>query len=283
MTPGTLFVVATPIGNLEDITLRALRVLREVDLVAAEDTRRTGNLLRYYKIGTPLLSVHEHNETARVDEIVARLRAGQSVAIVSDAGTPGISDPGATLVRAVRDAGLTVTPIPGPSALTAALSASGLATGRFVFAGFPPFRLNARTRWLEWACTRTEEIVVFYESPHRIQQTLREAGLLLVERPILVARELTKLHEEWAEGPAGTLAEHFSNPQGEFVVLVPPLTVDDTTAPIVNDADAYLLFGQLTNNEGLGRREAIRRIAERLSMSPNAVYDAIERAKTSGE
>src|SRR5688572_27582283 len=150
--PGTLFVVATPIGNLEDITLRALRVLREVDLVAAEDTRRTGNLLRHYQIATPLLSVHEHNETARIAEVIDHLRAGTSVALVSDAGTPGISDPGAMLVRAVRDAGLPVTPIPGPSALIAAISASGIATSRFVFAGFPPFRLNARTTWLTWAC-----------------------------------------------------------------------------------------------------------------------------------
>jgi 16S rRNA (cytidine1402-2'-O)-methyltransferase len=279
VTPGTLFVVATPIGNLEDMTLRALRVLREVDLVAAEDTRRTGNLLRHYEIETPLLSVHEHNEAARVAEVVARLRAGKSVALVSDAGTPGISDPGTTLVRAVRDAGLTVTPIPGPSALTAALSASGLAGGRFIFAGFPPFRLQARTRWLRWACTRPDEIVVFYESPHRIQRTLRDAAQILGSRPILIARELTKVHEEWAEGPADQLASHFSHPQGEFVVLVPPLKADTELAPVATDTDVYSLFGQLTNIEALGRREAISEIAERLSMSKNAVYDAIERAR----
>jgi 16S rRNA (cytidine1402-2'-O)-methyltransferase len=279
VTPGTLFVVATPIGNLEDITLRALRVLREVDLVAAEDTRRTGNLLRYYEIATPLLSVHEHNEVARVEEVVARLRAGKSVALVSDAGTPGISDPGAMLVRAVRDAGLPVTPIPGASAVTAAISASGLATGRFVFVGFPPFRLNARVDWLKWTSTRSEEIVVFYESPHRIQQTLRDAATVLGERPILVARELTKLHEEWVEGPAAKLAEHFSAPQGEFVVLVPPLDLNAASHPMSSDEDVYRLFGQLTNNEDLGRRQAVKEIAERLSMSANAVYDAIERAK----
>jgi 16S rRNA (cytidine1402-2'-O)-methyltransferase len=279
VTPGTLFVVATPIGNLEDITLRALRVLREVDLVAAEDTRRSGNLLRYYKIETPLLSVHEHNEAERIEAIVARLRAGKSVALVSDAGTPGISDPGATLVRAVRDLGLPVTPIPGASALTAAISASGLATGRFVFASFPPFRLNARIEWLRWASTRTEETVVFYESPHRIQQTLRDASTLLGERPILVARELTKVHEEWLEGPAGKLADHFSAPQGEFVVLVPPLDPQAASLPISSDEDVYRLFGQLTNNTAVGRRRAVKEIAERLSMSSNAVYDAIERAK----
>src|SRR5688572_21832825 len=137
---GTLFVVATPIGNLEDITLRALRILKEVDLVAAEDTRRTGNLLRHYDIHTPLISLHEHNEFQRTDELVARLQTGDSVAVVSDAGTPGISDPGARLVRAARQAGVRVDPIPGPSAITAILSASGVALGRFAFAGFPPVR-----------------------------------------------------------------------------------------------------------------------------------------------
>ena len=279
MTPGTLFVVATPIGNLEDITLRALRVLREVDLVAAEDTRRTGNLLRYYEIATPLLSVHEHNEVARVEEVLARLRAGKSVALVSDAGTPGISDPGATLVRAVRDAGLPVTPIPGASALTAAISASGLTTGRFVFAGFPPFRLNARMNWLEFASTRTEETVVFYESPHRIQQTLRDASGVLGERPIIIARELTKVHEEWIEGTAEKLAQHFIAPQGEFVVLIPPPQPQLNPLVPPSDQDVLQLFGQLTNENDLGRRQAVKEVAQRLAMTPNAVYDAIERAK----
>ena len=148
--PGTLFVVATPIGNLEDITLRALRVLREVSLVAAEDTRRTGNLLRHYEIQTPLVSVHAHNERQRSALLVERLRAGDSVALVSDAGTPGISDPGAQVVRAVRDAGFRVEPIPGPSAVTAVLSASGLEFTQFAFAGFPPTRSKDRNIWFEW-------------------------------------------------------------------------------------------------------------------------------------
>ena len=280
--PGTLFVVATPIGNLEDITLRALRVLSEVDLVAAEDTRRTGNLLRHYKIATKLLSVHEHNEAARVEEVLARLRAGKSVALVSDAGTPGISDPGAMLVRAVRDAGLPVAPIPGASAVTAAISASGLDSTRFAFAGFPPFRLNARIKWLERVCTRTDEVMVFYESPHRIVQTLRDAATLLVERPILIARELTKVHEEWLQGTASHLADSLSAPQGEFVVLIPPVPLQDDS-PTVSDRDVYVLFGQITKEGGAGRRDAVREIAARLSMSPNAVYEAIERAKILGE
>src|SRR5918993_3395259 len=146
---GTLFVVATPIGNLEDITLRALRILKEVDLVAAEDTRRTGNLLRHYGIRTPLISLHEHNEHQRGEDLVQRLRAGSAIAVVSDAGTPSISDPGARLVRAARDAGLRVDPVPGPSAITAALSASGLNVDKFAFAGFPPVRSSDRKKWFD--------------------------------------------------------------------------------------------------------------------------------------
>ncbi len=278
---GTLFVVATPIGNLEDITLRALRVLREVDLVAAEDTRRTGNLLRHYKIETPLVSMHEHNESVRIGPILDRLRAGQSVALVSDAGTPAISDPGATLVRAVRDAGFTVTAVPGPSAVLAAISASGLRTGRFVFAEFPPIRAIARKKWLSWATSRTEEAVVFFEAPHRIEKTLAELGVLLGERPILVGRELTKLHEEWREGSAMTLARHFQSPQGEFVVIVPPRAGEERAGEAPTDDVVYALFGQIANNAALDRRSAVREVAERLEMTPKAVYEAIERAKNS--
>jgi 16S rRNA (cytidine1402-2'-O)-methyltransferase len=279
---GTLFVVATPIGNLEDITLRALRVLREVDLVAAEDTRRTGNLLRHYKIETPLVSMHEHNETLRIAPILHRLRAGQSVALVSDAGTPAISDPGATLVRAVRDAGFSVTPIPGPSAVLAAVSASGLRTGRFIFAEFPPVRSKPRKQWLEWAVSRTDEAVVFFEAPHRIDKTLSELGALLGKRPISVARELTKLHEEWREGLASTLARQFHKLQGEFVVVIPPARDAATTEEAATDEAIYALFGQIANNDAMDRRSAVREVAKRLSMTPKAVYEAIERAKNSG-
>jgi 16S rRNA (cytidine1402-2'-O)-methyltransferase len=278
---GTLFVVATPIGNLEDITLRALRVLREADLVAAEDTRRTGNLLRHYKIETPLVSVHEHNESVRIGPILDRLRAGQSVALVSDAGTPAISDPGATLVRAVRDAGFTVAPVPGPSAVLAAISASGLRTGRFVFAEFPPIRSSARKKWLAWATSRTEEAVVFFEAPHRIEKTLTELGPLLGERPIYIGRELTKLHEEWREGLAQALVRHFRDPQGEFVIVIPPRPDAGTPSERPPDDVVYALFGQIAKNNAVDRRAAVREVAERLEMTPKAVYEAIERAKNS--
>ena len=183
-SPGTLFVVATPIGNLEDITLRALRVLRESALVAAEDTRRTGNLLRHYQIQTPLLSLHEHNEQRRAARIVERLQAGDSVALVSDAGTPGISDPGAGLVRSARDAGCRVEAIPGPSAVTAVLSAAGIQFERFVFAGFPPVRSKDRKLWFGWVASLESAPVVCFEAPHRIRKTLEDCRKYFGERPI---------------------------------------------------------------------------------------------------
>ena len=193
---GVLYVVATPIGNLEDITLRAIKILKQVQLVAAEDTRRTGILLRHFNIDTPILSVHEHNERARINEIVGRLSRGESVALVTDAGTPGISDPGTTLVAAIRAADFPVEPIPGASAVVAAISASGVATNGFTFLGFPPIRLKDRKKWMADAVEGSRHrLVAFFEAPHRLRKTLGELSLL-VDRPIIIARELTKLHEE---------------------------------------------------------------------------------------
>ena len=280
---GTLFVVATPIGNLEDITLRALRVLREVTLVAAEDTRRTGNLLRHYDIPTPVISYHEHNERHRTAQILDRLRDGASVALVSDAGTPGISDPGAVLVKAARDAGFRVDPVPGPSALTAALSASGVAFTRFAFAGFPPIRSKDRAKWFAWVAALSDVPVVFYEAPHRILRTLDDTRLYLAERPILVARELTKAHEQW------TSAEELPVVRGEFVVIIgqkteisrgvqcnkPYLTISPD-----NDAEIQRIFGDLTESAALpSRRAAVKAVAQRLGLPTRAVYEALERVK----
>src|SRR5262245_25476371 len=175
---GTLFVVATPIGHLEDISARALRVLREVALVAAEDTRRTGNLLRHFGIPTRLISLHRHNEGQRVAALVERLARGDSVALVSDAGTPGIADPGAAVVRQARAAGIRVEPIPGPSAVAAAISVAGLEDSRFVFLGFPPTRSKDRKRWFEDLQTlRRHAPVVFFEAPHRIRETIAELAI----------------------------------------------------------------------------------------------------------
>jgi 16S rRNA (cytidine1402-2'-O)-methyltransferase len=278
---GTLFVVATPIGNLEDITLRALRVLREVALVAAEDTRRTGNLLRHYKIGTPLLSFHEHNERARLGKLIGRLQSGESIALVSDAGTPGISDPGASLVRAARDAGIRVEPIPGPSAITALLSASGMMFDRFAFAGFPPVRSKDRKRWFEWVSTLSDVPVVVFEAPHRLRKTLTDVAFKLGERPIILARELTKIHEEWLEGVASQLASRENSDKGEFVLVLAPSPPLPAVPTIVSDSQVAQLFGQITESWPGSRREAVKQTAIRLGISAKEVYAAIERAKIS--
>ena len=203
--PGTLYLVGTPIGNLEDITLRALRVLGEVDLIACEDTRHTGKLLRHYKISKPLVSYHEHNERERAGELIEKLLAGLSVALVSDAGMPLISDPGYHIVGEAARVGVPVVPIPGPSAVIAALAASGLPTAEFVFAGFLPPRRGARRRRLE-DYLLTPSTLVFYEAPHRIKECLDDARQILGDRQAAVARELTKLHEEMIRGRLSDLA-----------------------------------------------------------------------------
>jgi 16S rRNA (cytidine1402-2'-O)-methyltransferase len=278
--PGTLFVVATPIGNLEDITLRALRVLREVAVVAAEDTRRTGNLLRHFEITTPLLSLHQHNEHGRVPSVLRRLEAGDSIALVSDAGTPGISDPGAKLVRAARQAGFRVDPIPGPSALTAALSAAGLNADRFLFAGFPPVRLKDRIRWLQWVTEHTDVPVVCFEAPHRLSKTLKDLSIL-GERPIILAKELTKVHETWTEGPVHRVEAPPGEVRGEFVIIISPGSGGGEAGVLPSDSDVASLFGQLAKNAPGTRKDAIRAVAAKLGMSPKAVFAALERARIS--
>lgn len=221
---GALYVVATPIGNLEDITARALRVLREVACIAAEDTRHTSQLLRHFGIDTPLLSLHEHNERARLESVVARLRNGDALALVADAGTPSISDPGFPLVRELRRQGLKVIPVPGPSSLLAALSVAGLPTDRFVFEGFLPHKARARRERLQ-ALVREERTLVFFEAPHRIADTLVDlAAAFGAERPAVVARELTKRFEEihgatLGELPAWLAADPYRS-KGEFVLVV---------------------------------------------------------------
>ena len=216
-----LYVVATPIGNLEDVTLRALRVLREVDVIAAEDTRRTRKLLARYEIHTPLTSYHEGNERAKAEALAQRLEAGESVALVSDAGTPTISDPGYRLVRAAADKGLPVTPVPGASAAVAALSVCGLATDRFVFQGFLPSRRGRRKEKLQ-ELREDPRTAVYYEAPRRVRDTLSDMREVLGDRAALVGRELTKAHEELLRGTLSELAERLDRdaPRGEFVIVV---------------------------------------------------------------
>ncbi len=220
MSAGRLSVVAVPIGNLEDITLRALRVLREADRVACEDTRRTGKLLSLLAVeAPPLISVHDHNEAERIPRILRALEEGESVALVSDAGTPAISDPGFKLVRAVLEAGFEVVPIPGVSAVITALCAAGLPTDRFRFLGFLPQKREARRRALE-AVAGAEDTLVLYESPHRLRALLADALQVLGDRPAVIARELTKRYEEFRRGPLSALVEDPGVVRGEIVVLI---------------------------------------------------------------
>ncbi|MFS8866189.1 16S rRNA (cytidine(1402)-2'-O)-methyltransferase, partial [Synechococcus sp. H55.9] len=264
-----LYLVATPIGNREDITLRALRVLREVDWVAAEDTRHSGQLLKHFQISARLISYHEHNTAQRIPQILKYLAAGQSVALISDAGTPAISDPGEELVRACIQAGIPVIPVPGPVAAVAALAASGLATGRFVFEGFLPLKASQRQARLQ-QLAQEERTIVLYEAPHRLQQTLQD---LLAhcgpERQIVLARELTKLHESFWRGSLAAALEHCTAqpPRGEFTLVLEGRSAsqkDEETSP--SEAEVRQELARLLA-EGLPRSAASRQLAQRFQGS----------------
>ena len=221
LDPGTLYLVATPIGNLEDITLRALRTLKQCDVVAAEDTRRTGQLLKYFEITKPLLSYFRFNEARRSEELLYRLRRGEKIALVTDAGSPGISDPGERVVRAAIAAGIRVESVPGPSALIAALTASGLPTREFHFVGFLPPKSGQRRQKLQ-ELAQANATVVIYESPYRIAKLLTELSEILPDRPVVLARELTKKFEEFLRGTPAQLIQETAHRtfKGEFVVMI---------------------------------------------------------------
>ena len=229
---GVIYLVATPLGNLEDITLRALRILGEVSLIACEDTRRTGRLLQHFQISKPLVSCHDHNEARRASELADRAAAGESIALVSDAGTPLIADPGFRVVRAAIDRGVRVVPVPGPSAAVAALSVSGLPSHEFAFKGFLPAK-SAKRRAAIRSVERSDSSTVFYEAPHRILAALADTCELLGgSRRIALARELTKLHEEVLRGPAASVLEALSarpSQKGEFVLVIGPRDDDGTS------------------------------------------------------
>ncbi|HEU0094003.1 MAG TPA: 16S rRNA (cytidine(1402)-2'-O)-methyltransferase [Vicinamibacteria bacterium] len=266
--PGTLYVVATPIGNLEDLTLRAVRVLREVALIACEDTRRTARLLQAHQISTPTTSFFEHNERWKGDRILRALREGRDVALVSDAGTPGISDPGFRLVREARAEGLAVVPVPGASAAVAALSVSGLPTDRFLFVGFLPARTHARRQALEGVAPQRETLVV-YEAPTRVLATLSDMIELWGDRDAFLCREATKIHEEYVRGSLSALRASLaqrSEVKGEIV-----LVVEGAGEPTVPDADAETVYAALAA-EGLTRREAVKETARRLGLPAREVY-----------
>lgn len=273
---GTLHVVATPIGNLEDMTFRAVRVLKEVSLVAAEDTRRSGQLLRHFGIETPLVSLHAHNEGLRVDGLIDRLRRGESVAVVSDAGTPSVSDPGAALVRAALDAGIRVEAVPGPSAVMASISAAGVEAQPFVFVGFPPARGIDRKLWVErlrrW---HGEADVVLFEAPHRLLETLGDLENMSIDR-IVVFRELTKVYETTYRGSPAKVAAEIQPLAGEFTIVVPRSDTLGAALPRPTDDEVVAMFGQITDKAG---RAAAREVAAKTGLAPNEVYTIVRRSR----
>lgn len=280
MTAGTLYLVATPIGNLEDITQRALRVLKEVDVIACEDTRRTQQLLNHFGIKTKMLSYHEHNERERAMELGTLLQTGASVAIVSDAGTPIISDPGFRLVGDAIARGARVVPIPGAAAFVSALIASGLPTDEFFFGGFLPARVTQRRARLT-QFRSINSTLIFYESPHRIAQTLADAREILGEREAAVARELTKLHEEIARGRLSELAERFAPAdaaRGEMVLVIDRTVIGIETIEDNSEANIAARVAAL-ESEGLDNRAALKRVARELGLSRAEAYRRLVAAR----
>ncbi len=276
--PGTLYVVATPIGNLEDVTLRALRILREASVIAAEDTRRTSRLLQHYSISTPTTSLHAHNEEARTPRLIDRLRGGESIALVSDAGTPVISDPGGRLVAAAHAAGVRVEPIPGPSAAIAAVSASGMGGDGFLFAGFPPARAAARLAWLRRLADEPRPVIL-YEAPHRIRATLEDLLAAFGDRTVALGRELTKAHEELVVKPISGHLAVIDEGRGEYTLVIGP----DEGLPIQVDRPSpqalFAEFGLLTENETTSRRAAIKQLAVKYGLSARTVYSMVEEGR----
>ena len=279
---GTLYLVATPIGNLADITHRALQVLKDVDLIACEDTRHTHKLLQHYGITTKTVSYHEHNEQKRAAELIDLLKQGSDIAVVSDAGTPSISDPGFRLVRAAIDNDVPVVPVPGPSALISALVAAGLPTDEFFFAGFLPSRTSARRARLT-ELRSVPGTLIFYEAPHRLAATLKDAYESLGEREAVVARELTKLHEEIRRGRLSELAMHYANeenPRGEIVVLIDRNVIGETTRETTASVGA--LVNQF-EQDGMDHRAALKKAARELGLSRDEAYRRLSHEKAQNQ
>jgi 16S rRNA (cytidine1402-2'-O)-methyltransferase len=267
---GTLYIVGTPIGNLEDMTFRAIKTLQSVDMIAAEDTRHTGKLLQHFQIKTPQLSYHEHNRNDRLPELLSLLTEGKALALVTDAGMPGISDPGYELVKACTEAGITVVPIPGATAAITALSAAGLPTDRFVFEGFLPASGQERQKRLESLAAESRTLIL-YEAPHRLQQTLQALGECLGnDRQIVLARELTKLHEEFWRGTIGDAIAHYAErePRGEFTLVIAGQLPE---TPVLSEQE---LKAELINimAQGISRSQASRQLAQLTKLPRRQLY-----------
>jgi 16S rRNA (cytidine1402-2'-O)-methyltransferase len=274
---GVLYVVATPIGNLEDITYRAVRVLHEAGLVACEDTRQTRKLLDHYGITTPTISYHEHNETQRAEELVRKMEEGVTVAQVSDAGMPGISDPGYRVIKLAIERGITVVPIPGPSALTAALVGSGLPTDAFEFRGFLPAKTGQRRTLLESFLGASHTIVV-YEAPHRIREALADIiAVLGPDRPVVIARELTKIHEEFIRGTAAEILAKLQStePRGEITLLIGPGASQTGVRK-----DVASRFDEIMREQKIDEKAALKVLAKEQGLSKSEVYRELQRTKT---
>jgi 16S rRNA (cytidine1402-2'-O)-methyltransferase len=280
LAPG-LYVVGTPIGNLEDITLRALRVLRQADRIACEDTRQTQKLLNHYGVKTPTVSLHQHNERERSTELIEQLKAGRRIALVSDAGTPGISDPGSWLVQEAIAAGTPVYPLPGPNAALSALIASGLSTTEFHFVGFLPEKAGARRTALEALSKGAPVTLIFYEAPHRILETLADLESIWSPRlRVVVARELTKLHEEFLRGTVGEVKSALASRdrvRGEITLLV------EAANPAAGESNPSLRLPvrllQLQSNEGLSEKDALKRLARDMGQSKSDLYRELQRER----
>ena len=267
---GTLYIVGTPIGNLEDTTFRAIKTLQEVDLIAAEDTRHTSKLLQHFQILTPQLSYHQHNEQSRIPELIEKLNQGKAIALVTDAGMPAISDPGYELVKVCVEANISVVPIPGVTASITALCSSGLPTNKFIFIGFLPTKIKLREEQLE-KLSNSLETVVLYESPYKLLQTLEDlAKILGGNRKIVLARELTKLHEEFWRGTVGQAIIYYQNnqPKGEFTLVIAgaepelPVLSEDTIKQELQE-----LFAQ-----GISRSQASRQLSQKINLSRRKIY-----------
>jgi len=277
-----LYLVSTPIGNLEDVTLRALRVLKEVELIACEDTRHTRRLLDHFGISKPVISYHEHNELKRTGELAERLSRGESIALVTDAGTPGISDPAYRIVVAAIERGVTVTPVPGATAMITGLVASGLPTDSFLFAGFLPSKKQARRARLEQL--RSERAtLVFYETPHRIREALLDVREILGDRRAAIARELTKLHEQFIRGPVSEIIAHFdaNEPRGEMTLVIAG-NREDNLKPVesISISEQVEL---LARERGLSRSDAIKQAARSRGLSKREAYQLLLGEKESNE
>lgn len=273
---GRLFLCPTPIGNLEDITLRVLKVLKEVDVIAAEDTRVTKKLLNHYGIKKPLISYHEHNKDSKGEEIIKRLISGEDVALVSDAGTPGISDPGEDLIKAVIRENIDIVPLPGPSAFILALIVSGFSTRRFVFEGFLPKKEKEREKILE-ELSREKRTIIIYESPHRLVKTLREIKDKMGNRNIVLARELTKFYEEIFRGSLEEALAKYQEeePRGEFVVVIEGIKQEEELKgeAFFNIKKQALERVEEYIKKGISKSQAIRRVSKEFNISKNEIYN----------